>query len=67
MAGKISRSPFNERYEQHTMTKLSQCQRYTRFPHLKGREVVYTGGTEATASVYLSVAFIYNTKQNKTV
>jgi hypothetical protein len=26
MAGKISRSPFNERYEQHTMAKLSQCQ-----------------------------------------
>jgi hypothetical protein len=25
-----SRSPFNERYEQHPMAKLSQCQRYTR-------------------------------------
>jgi hypothetical protein len=31
----------------------------------KGREVVYTGGTEATASVYLSIAFIYSTKQIK--
>ncbi len=51
MAGKISRSHFNERYEQHTMAKLSQCQRYTRHPHYKDREVVYTGGTEATASV----------------
>jgi hypothetical protein len=63
MAGRISRSPYNERYQQHTMAELSQCQRYTRFHHPKGREVVYTGGTEATASVYLSVAFIYSTKQ----
>jgi hypothetical protein len=65
MAGKISRSPFYERYEQHTMAELSQCQRYTRFHHQKGWEVVYTGDTEATASIYLSVAFIYSTKQNK--
>jgi hypothetical protein len=36
MAGKISLSPFNERYEQHTIVKLSQCQRYTRYPHQKG-------------------------------
>jgi hypothetical protein len=28
-------------------------------------ERLYTGGTEATASVYLSVAFIYSTKQIK--
>ncbi len=28
---------------------------------------MYTGGTEATASIYLSVAFIYSTKQNKTM
>jgi hypothetical protein len=67
MAGKISRSPFNERYELHTMAKLSQCQRYTRYPYQKGWEVVYTGGTEATASIYLSVAFIYSTIQNKPV
>jgi hypothetical protein len=65
MAGKISQSPFNERYQKHTMTKLSQCQKYTRCHHPKGREVVYTGDTEATASIYLSVAFIYSTKQIK--
>jgi hypothetical protein len=47
------------------MAKLSQCQRYTRFHHPKGWEVVYTGGTEATASIYLSIAFIYSTKQIK--
>jgi hypothetical protein len=65
MAGKISRSLFKERYQQHTLAKLSQCQRYTRFHHPKGREVVYTGGTEAIASVYLSIAFTYSTKQIK--
>jgi hypothetical protein len=65
MAGKISWSPFNERYQQHTMAELSQCQRYTRFHHPKGGEVVYTGGTEVTASIYLSVAFIYSAKQRK--
>ncbi len=31
----------------YTMAKLSQCQRYTRYPCQKGWEVVYTGGTEA--------------------
>jgi hypothetical protein len=40
-------------------------QKYTRFHHLYGREAVYTGGIEATASVYLSVAFIYSAKQIK--
>ncbi len=40
---------------------------HNRFHHLKGCKVVYTGGNEATASIYLSIAFIYNTKQNKTV
>jgi hypothetical protein len=56
MAGKISQSPFNERYQKHTMAELPQCQRCTRFHHPKGREVVYTGGsTEATASIYLSI------------
>ncbi len=30
--------------------QASQYQRYTRYPHLKGWEIVYTGGTEATAS-----------------
>jgi hypothetical protein len=65
MAGKISRSPFNERYQKHTTAELSQGQRYTRFHHPKGKEVVYTEGTEATASVYLSVAFIYSTRQIK--
>jgi hypothetical protein len=35
------------------------------FHHLKGREAVYTGGTEATASIYLSIVFIYSTKQIK--
>jgi hypothetical protein len=33
--------------------------------HLKGREAVYTGGTEATAGVYLSIVFIYSTKHIK--
>ncbi len=49
----------------NTTAELFQCQRYTRYPHQKGWEVVfvYTGGTEATASVKLSVAFIYNAKQ----
>ncbi len=46
MAGKIIRSPFNERCEHHTITKLSKCQRFTRYPHHIGWEVVYTGGTE---------------------
>jgi hypothetical protein len=65
MAGKISQSPFNERYQKHTTAELSQGQRYTRFHQTKGREVVYTGGTEATASVYLNIAFIYSTRQIK--
>jgi hypothetical protein len=36
MTGKINQSPFNEEDEQHTMAKLSQCQRYTIYPHQKG-------------------------------
>ncbi len=48
------------------MAELSQCNRNTQdFITYKVEEAVYTGGTEATASVYLSVAFIYSAKQMK--
>jgi hypothetical protein len=66
MAGKISRSPFNEGFDNTPWPSFPSVKtKYTRFHHVKGREAVYTGGTEATASVYLSVAFIYITKQIK--
>jgi hypothetical protein len=40
---------------------------YTSLHHLSSRETVYTGGTEAIASVYLSIVFIYSTKQKNRV